>query len=607
MKKRATEYAEIIAKLENLILTIKKFEQKHLPQIENVHPRYKKSAINLIHYWAMRQHDITDLQNKLKKLGLSRLGRAEAHIMASIQTTLSIVRSLSEQKVISIPRAIVSIAKGERYLKRNTKALLGKKSKGRDVRIMVTQPVEIAGDKHLVLEMVNAGMNVARINCAHDNPKIWNRIIDNVHKAGESCGIPIKICMDLGGPKVRTGQISAGPRVLKLRPPKDEFGKIAGAFEFFIVPEDRFDASHMLEVPVSRDFFNKISQGSTIKLIDTRGKKRKIEALQKVDDQRFLAGVKKSTYIEFGTSLTLMNDKLAYNGKVGLLPEREGTILLNKHDRLNLVKKSIVGWDGEHDIKGNLIRMPSISFTLPEIFDDLKVGEKVMFDDGKIEGVIRQKLDEHLEIEIIQAGLRGSKLRSDKGINFPDSDLNIGGLTAKDKEDLSFIAEQADIVNFSFVNTPDDVNELLDELQRLQSTEKVGIILKVETQKAYSNLFNILLTAMKTYPLGVMIARGDLAIECGWTNMARIQEEILSLCNAAHIPSIWATQVLENLAKTGLPSRSEITDAATAQRAECVMLNKGPNIIDAIKFLDIILRKMKGLQDKKASMLPAFK
>jgi pyruvate kinase len=100
-----------------------------------------------------------------------------------------------------------------------------------------------------------------------------------------------------------------------------------------------------------------------------------------------------------------------------------------------------------------------------------------------------------------------------------------------------------------------------------------------------------------------MIARGDLAVECGWERMAEVQEEILWLSEAAHVPVIWATQVLENLAKKGQPSRAEITDAAMAERAECVMLNKGPHLLKAIETLDDILDRMQAHQQKKTSML----
>ena len=108
---------------------------------------------------------------------------------------------------------------------------------------------------------------------------------------------------------------------------------------------------------------------------------------------------------------------------------------------------------------------------------------------------------------------------------------------------------------------------------------------------------------MRTPSLGIMIARGDLAVECGYQRLAEIQEEILWICEAAHVPVIWATQVLESLAKKGIPSRSEITDAAMGERAECVMLNKGPYTVMAVRVLADILRRMQAHQEKKRSML----
>jgi pyruvate kinase len=83
-----------------------------------------------------------------------------------------------------------------------------------------------------------------------------------------------------------------------------------------------------------------------------------------------------------------------------------------------------------------------------------------------------------------------------------------------------------------------------------------------------------------------------------------VQEEILRICEAAHVPDIWATQVLESMAKKGIPSRAEITDAALAQRADCVMLNKGSQINKAIKMLDKILKNMQELNKKRTSVLP---
>jgi pyruvate kinase len=128
-------------------------------------------------------------------------------------------------------------------------------------------------------------------------------------------------------------------------------------------------------------------------------------------------------------------------------------------------------------------------------------------------------------------------------------------------------------------------------------------MLKIETQRGFEQLPTLLLSAMRAGSGSVMIARGDLAVECGFERLAEVQEEILWLCEAAHVPVIWATQVLESLASGGVPSRAEVTDAAMSDRAECVMLNKGPRVVQAVQTLDSILRRMQNHQHKKSALL----
>jgi pyruvate kinase len=95
-------------------------------------------------------------------------------------------------------------------------------------------------------------------------------------------------------------------------------------------------------------------------------------------------------------------------------------------------------------------------------------------------------------------------------------------------------------------------------------------------------------------------------VELGYERIAEMQEEILWLCEAAHIPVIWATQVLEGLAKKGIPTRAEVSDVVMADRAECVMLNKGPFIVQAVKLLDDVLLRMQAHQEKKTPRLRAL-
>lgn len=254
------------------------------------------------------------------------------------------------------------------------------------------------------------------------------------------------------------------------------------------------------------------------------------------------------------------------------------------------------------DSKGGILSPASIGCTIPEVFDDVRPGEAIWFDDGKIGGVVTNVENEQVLVRITQPRLGGQKLRADKGINLPDSSLRLAALTAKDLEDLAFVAQHADVVELSFANDAQDVESLQLQLAKLGSRQP-AIVLKIETRRGFANLPSMLLTAMRAPCCGVMIARGDLAVECGFERLAEVQEEILWICEAAHVPVIWATQVLESLAKKGMPSRAEITDAAMGHRAECVMLNKGPHVLDAVQVLDDILRRMQSHQTKKHSTL----
>jgi pyruvate kinase len=195
-------------------------------------------------------------------------------------------------------------------------------------------------------------------------------------------------------------------------------------------------------------------------------------------------------------------------------------------------------------------------------------------------------------------------------LNFPGTDLHIPSLTEKDLTDLDFIVCHADLVGYSFVQRPEDVSVLLGELDarraRFDRKTKLGIVAKIETASAVRSLPEIIVRAAGRGPFGVMIARGDLAVEVGYLRVAELQEEILWLCEAAHIPVIWATQVLETLAKKGVPTRAEITDAAMAEGAECVMLNKGPFILEAVRVLDSVLKRMAGHHRKKTATLRAL-
>lgn len=254
------------------------------------------------------------------------------------------------------------------------------------------------------------------------------------------------------------------------------------------------------------------------------------------------------------------------------------------------------------DARGRLSGPARIGCTLPSVLSEARVGDRILFDGGKLAGIVRQVDPGVLDIEIVRARASGQKLRPGQSINLPDTHLHLPALTDKDLRDLSLVSRHADVVNYSFVRLASDIRQLRAALARLERPE-MPVVLKIETRQAFENLPNLLLEVLRQPAAGVMIARGDLAAECGWERLAEIQEEMLWICEAAHLPVIWATQVLECLARKGLPTRAEVTDAAMSARAECVMLNRGPNIVETVCTLRDISERMQQHQDKKRPLL----
>ncbi len=245
--------------------------------------------------------------------------------------------------------------------------------------------------------------------------------------------------------------------------------------------------------------------------------------------------------------------------------------------------------------------------SIPEILDRLRVGHRVLVDDGRYGGVV-EEIEGGLAKVRIATYPAGGKLKAEKGLNFPDTDLGLSPLTPADLDALDFAVSHADVIDYSFVQHGSDIELLQEELRarRPDDWTKLGLVAKIETPRAVSNLPEIIVRAASHQPFGVMIARGDLAVEIGFARTAEMQEEILWICEAAHVPVIWATQVLESMVKKGLPARGEMTDAAMASRAECVMLNKGPYVTDAIRALDGLLHRMADHLDKKTPQLRAL-
>jgi pyruvate kinase len=600
----------LVAKLTKLRSRLEKLDRSFVKPLSFIHPSYRQSARNLVHYVALRRHDIRRIQRRLSAAGVSSLGHSEAAVLASLNAVIGALARMADLRrgPDAGVRPPVAFDEGRDILTRHTRALLGPEPRKRSTRIMVTLPTEAATDRAFVTELIRRGMDCARINCAHDTPADWAAMAANVRRASKALHQPCKVLMDLAGPKIRTGRIEPGPAVVKWRPIRNRLGRVVTPAVVLLRARGRLPVLAPGVAPTAtltlpKRFVSRLAAGDVIRFRDARNASRSFSVVE-CGGNYCLGHARSTAYVTNGTRLRVRarGRKQSAEVVVAGIPREEQGLLLQRGDALFLTRAPLAGRQLQIDGDGRVKSPAAIACTLPGALANARKGEPVWFDDGRVGGIVEAVHDDRLVVRITYAKVGGSRLRAARGINLPETRMDIGAMTRRDLLDLALVAEHADIVGLSFVRSVDDVRRLQARLARVGG-RCGGILLKVETRRAFELLPELILAAMSSPAIGIMIARGDLAVECGYERLAELQEEILWICEAAHVPVVWATQVLETLAKDGQPSRAEITDAAMSERAECVMLNKGPHVLEAVDLLDRILRRMETHQQKKRAML----
>lgn len=576
---------------------------------------FPKSAYNLAHYLAMRQFDLRHLQDRLAQAGLSSLGRAEASVLSTFDAIIDLLRRATDKnyRIGEKNPNESGFTRGHQLLEQRTIELFGPFREHGKAHVMVTLDTDASWNYTLVNNLVLKGMTSARINCAHDDPTIWQAMINNVRRAETETGYPCRIFMDLAGHKIRTGTIALESPVYHLKVKKDRNGKVV-ASGFLILTADPSNPSSdnsLFRITIPNELHKKLAAGMTLRFFDNQQKQRDLKIENALSSTEWLVSCDKSAYIKSGCKIDLYTPEQLHSKNLidsfnlGKFEGQPLDIRVMKDDLLLLTSENTPGRPAEYSDSGVLVRPAHIGCTLSSAIEKLKIGQPVWIDDGKLGAVVEDITAHGALLRINVAKPAGVRIQSDKGINFPETELDLPSLSKKDLNDLDFICAHADMVGFSFVETLADMENLMSELVQRNASE-LPIIAKIETNRAVKNLPDIILGTIGRHNLGIMIARGDLAVELGSARLAEVQEELLWLCEAAHIPVIWATQVLESIAKKGVRSRPEFTDAAMAVRAECVMLNKGPYILDAMEALVNVMIRMQEHQRKKFSRLRAL-
>jgi pyruvate kinase len=252
-----------------------------------------------------------------------------------------------------------------------------------------------------------------------------------------------------------------------------------------------------------------------------------------------------------GKQIAIIQDLQGPKLRVGLM--KDNAVMLRRGDDISLTTRKVLGTS------------QVIPVTYPRLTKDLKNGDTVLLDDGKLELKVIKKSTGDIRCKVI----RGGMLRSHKGVNLPGANLLLPSLSRKDKADLRFgIAQGLDYIALSFVRTANDISAT--RLFLKAHGADIPIIAKIEKAEAIQNLDEIIDTAD-----GIMVARGDLGVEMSPEQVPLLQKKIIEACNRAEKPVITATQMLESMIENPQPTRAEASDVANAilDGTDCVMLS----------------------------------
>ncbi|MEZ4853055.1 pyruvate kinase [Flavobacterium sp.] len=256
---------------------------------------------------------------------------------------------------------------------------------------------------------------------------------------------------------------------------------------------------------------------------------------------------------EFGFTTSILADLQGPKLRVGVMKE---DVVVNKGD--------IITFTTANDVLGTSER---VYMNYKEFPKDVKAGEKILLDDGKLIFEV-VKTDKKTEVEA--RVLQGGPLRSKKGVNLPNTKVSLPALTEKDIRDAVFAIEsEVDWIALSFVRTPKDLEDLQDLIAK-HSNHKIPIIAKIEKPEAVENIDKIV-----AFCDGLMVARGDLGVEIPAEEVPLIQKKLIHRAKTARIPVIVATQMMETMITSLTPTRAEVNDVANSvmDGADAVMLS----------------------------------
>ena len=253
-----------------------------------------------------------------------------------------------------------------------------------------------------------------------------------------------------------------------------------------------------------------------------------------------------------GKPIAILQDLAGPKIRIGEF--EKGLTVLKEGAKFTLTTEKIMGNDEK------------VSINYPMLPKEVKVGDHILLHDGKKALVVTEVKGN----DVICKVTVGGEIKNKRGVNLPDSDLSVSSITEKDREDLKFgLKNKVDYFALSFVRRPEDIVELRDILDKAKCDAR--IIAKIETPQALKNIDEIIKLVD-----GIMVARGDLAVEIPAEEVPLVQKMLIQKCNQAGKPVITATQMLESMINSPVPTRAEVSDVANAilDGTDAIMLSE---------------------------------
>ncbi len=515
----AKQLHQELIKLRDDIVT---FEASKASELVFVFPEKLNDIRNLIHYIAFRQHDVSEIRQKFRLLGLNSFEQIETDVLGQLNT---IIRALGQ--------LFPELSKTDFDETASNLTDSGSLTDFSELSVaqMRTLPHDSAVNYQISLNLLKEGMRLVRIRARENDPDKMLKMIHNLHRAAEEQKIKCPAVIDLEDSLVRIGEFEHFSPALKIDPERNEKGQVIQKAVVYFVLHDSKQSHQALEVPIECPGYRQLKSNDVIYLRDSAERSRRM-IISEVGKGFIKAETDKTVYLDKGIRIMfLRKGEIIDHATIGKISSKEIQVTVHKGDTISILPPGMLGQQPVLNSKGELLHPARISCTSTELFSVVKAGQRIFFGKKKVKGIITNVSHGQLQVEITRANPSGNSLFRGKRIYLPDSLNWRKGLTENDFQNIKLAVDHGGMVCVSAEN---DLKQLQDYLNSNSFLLK-GLVLKIPNISGLEILSQQLLEGLKMNLSGVWIRQKEIAVGKSLVQTEEAVAEITRWCKAARI------------------------------------------------------------------------